>query len=94
MERIRTTTLYRYELLAESFSLLDGNAGHWVSRATVEPLAVEPVDDLLAALAASDVELRITPRLMKLWRRAIDSTLAYSGTRLRNAQGYGEFKEG
>ena len=52
------------------------------------PRSVEPVGDLLAAIAASNVELRITRRLMQLWQRVIGSTLAYSGTRLRNARGY------
>ena len=85
--RIRLTTLYRYELPAAAFRLLDKSAGHWVSEQRVEPLSVEPVGDLLDALAASDVELRITPRLIQLWQRVIDSTLAYSGTRLRNAYG-------
>jgi hypothetical protein len=92
LERIRSASLYRYEMPAETFALHlnDTSAGHWVSRETVEPLGVGPVGDLLAALAAADVELRVTPRLMQLWRRVTESTLAWSGTRLRNAQGYGE----
>jgi hypothetical protein len=88
LDRIRTTPLYRYSMPVEPFHLLDPTAGHWVAREVVVPLSVEPVDDLLAALAASDVELRITPSLIALWREVIASTLAFSGTRLRNAQGY------
>lgn len=63
LERIRSTTLYRYEMPAESFTLHlnDTSAGHWVSQETISPLSVEPVGDLLDALAASNVELRITP---------------------------------
>ncbi len=90
LDRIRSTTLYRYEMPPASFRLLDENAGHWVSEQRLEPVSVEPVGDLLEALAASNVELRVTPRLMQLWQRVIDSTLAYSGTRLRNAQGRAE----
>jgi hypothetical protein len=87
---MRATTLYRYEMPVESFTLHlnDTSAGHWVSQETISPLSVEPVGDLLDALAASNVELRITPKLMQLWQRVIESTLAWSGTRLRNAQGY------
>ena len=91
LERIKATTLYRYEMPPDTFRSLDANAGHWVSEQRVEPLSVEPVGDLLAALAASGVELRVTPTLMQLWQRVIDSTLAYSGTRLRNAQGKAGF---
>ena len=90
LERIRSTKLYRYELPAESFSLLDKNAGHWVSEETVSKLSVEPVGDLLDALASSHIELRITPQLMDLWRRVWTSTLSCSGTRLRNARGWAD----
>jgi hypothetical protein len=56
----------------------------------VTPLSVEPVGDLLMALIGAGVELRITPRLIPLWGRVIRSSLEFSGTRLRNAQGYNE----
>jgi len=88
LERLRAARLYRYTMPAASFRLLDATAGHWVSRETVTPLAVEPVGDLLDALVAADVELRISPMLMPLWARVIRSSLAFSGTRLRNARGY------
>lgn len=88
LERIRAATLYRYAMPPTTFRLLDATAGHWVSDETVMPLGVEPVGDLLAALADAEVELRVTPSLLPLWSRVIRSTLAFSGTRLRNAQGY------
>jgi hypothetical protein len=88
LERIRSTQLYRYRMPEASFALNDATAGHWISREPVEPLSVEPVGDLLSALAAADVELRITPALIDLWRRVIGSTMEFSGTRLRNAEGY------
>ncbi len=62
-----------------------------MSREPVEPLSVEPVGDLLQALAGAGMELRITPSLVELWRRVIASTLEYSGTRLRNASGWERF---
>lgn len=90
LARIRETTLYRYELPAATFRpARDDASGHYVSEAAVEPLRVEAMPDLLAAIAAAGVELRITPSLVELWRRVIASTLEYSGTRLRNARGYG-----
>jgi hypothetical protein len=86
LERIRTTALYRYTMPPAGFVRNDETAGHWVCRETVEPLAVEPVGDPLAALVEANVELRVTPRLGELWQRVSASTLSYSGTRLRNAQ--------
>jgi hypothetical protein len=88
LERIRVARLYRYTLQEDAFELLDATAGHWVSRETVVPLNVEPVGDLLAALASFPVELRFTPQLLDLWDLVISSTLEFSGTRLRNAQGW------
>ena len=86
LERIRATALYRYTMAPEGFVRHDETAGHWVCRDTVVPASVEPVGDLLAALAEANVELRVTPRLTGLWQFVIASTLAYSGTRLRNAE--------
>lgn len=90
LDRLRSTTLYRYTMPVERFVASDDTAGHFVSRERVTPLSVEPVGDLLAALAASNVELRITPRLVALWQRVIATTLEFSGTRLRNAEGWRE----
>jgi hypothetical protein len=45
--------------------------------------------DLLGAIVAEGVELRVVNRLGPMWRRAHQkSTLQFSGTRLRNAVGY------
>lgn len=88
LNRIRTTALYRYTMPEGPFQLLDPTAGHWVAREVVTPLSVDPVGDLLTALVAADVELRITPSLIPLWCEVVRSTLAFSGTRLRHAQGY------
>jgi Family of unknown function (DUF6886) len=62
LDRLRSTTLYRYVLPEQGFVLRDEMAGHWVSREAVEPVKVEPLTDLLGALSAADVELRVTPR--------------------------------
>jgi hypothetical protein len=89
IERIRGTALYRYEMPPATFTPNLDDSGHHVSRESVTPLRVEPMGDLLAALTGAGVELRIVDRLGPLWRRVHqESTLHYSGTRLRNAQGY------
>jgi hypothetical protein len=88
LERIRRSTLYRYEMPPGGFESMGHPGGHWVARSTVAPIAVEAMPDLLAALAGAGIELRVTPSLMSLWQRVITSTLEFSGTRLRNAAGY------
>lgn len=90
LARLRTATLYRYHMPEATFhpARADDPSGRWVSRQPVTPVAVESVGDLLAALVAAEVELRITPRLLDLWRDVIQSTLEFSGTRLRNAVGW------
>jgi uncharacterized protein DUF6886 len=88
MERVRRTALHRYRMPPTTFVLGDSDGGHWVSREPVVPLAVEPVGDLLSALATAGVELRMTPSLIGLWQRVVGSTLHFSGTRLRNARGW------
>jgi hypothetical protein len=86
-ERLRATRLYRYTMPAETFEDM-GDAGMWVSRSVVQQQAVEPVEDLPAALAAANVELRVMPSLLPL-KGAWNTTLHASGIRLRNAQGWG-----
>jgi hypothetical protein len=89
LARIRGGRLYRYTMPEASFSTVGHGGGHYVSRETVQPLQMEPVGDLLAAITKACVELRITPRLGPMWKQIWSgSTLVYSGTRLRNAEGY------
>ena len=90
---VRSAQLYRYTMPEAAFRLHDPTAGHWVSGETIEPLSVEPVGDLLAAIVSAGCELRVTPRLLELWQRVIESTLEFSGTRLRNARGRAEVFE-
>jgi hypothetical protein len=85
LDRLRQTPLYRYELPREGFELHDECAGYWLSRSTVVPKSVDAIDDLLGALAASDVEVRILPSLWPLYEAVIASTLQFSIIRWRNA---------
>jgi hypothetical protein len=86
--RIADTRLYVYRLPSESFTptVPEGDPafyGAYVSRETVYPLSVEPVGDLLAALAKADAEIRVMPSLWPLWDAVVLSTLHFSGIRLR-----------
>jgi hypothetical protein len=89
LERIRACRLYRYRFDGAPFASLN-DAGMHVSRSTVRPLAVEPVGDLLAALVAGDVELRICQSLVPLGKAVIATSLEFSLIRMRNARGWDE----
>jgi len=84
LDRLRAETLYRYVLPAESFESLE-DAGMWVARDAVTPLARHVLADLPAALREAGVELRLTETLTHL-RPVWDTTLHASGIRLRNAK--------
>ncbi len=87
-ERFRAARLTRYELPATPFESLH-DIGIWVSREAVEPIAVEAVGDLPAAMAAAGVELRVMPSLRPL-KGVWDTSLHASGIRLRNARDWAD----
>ena len=83
-DRLNSERLYRYELPSRAFEPLN-EAGMFVSRASVEPLAVEALANLPASLDACGVELEIMPSLRPL-RDVWKSSMMASGIRLRNAR--------
>ena len=87
IDRFRTTRLYRYLMPDEPFVPLD-DAWMYVSRETVVPLRVDPLDDLSMQLTGSGVELRVCPSLVPLAHAVVASTLHFSLIRMRNAQGW------
>jgi hypothetical protein len=87
LQRLRSATLYRYVFATDPFERLQ-DVGMYVARVAVRPLAVEPVGDLEAALAAADVELHVLDDLLPL-KGVWESSLHASGVRLRNAAGWG-----
>jgi hypothetical protein len=58
---------------------------HWVSEEPVEAVDRVVVDDLIGRHARARIELRITPSIWPFWRRVANSSVEYSGSRLRNA---------
>lgn len=86
LDALRAARLHVYELPTATFEPFDTGAGYYVSRLPVDPLRVATVDDLLAALLAREVELRITPSLWPLRDAVVSSTLQFSCIRMRNAR--------
>jgi hypothetical protein len=84
LDRVRECRLYAYRLPVEAFSPHEVG-GYWVSTQPVEAVGQAVIDDLLGRHAAARIELRVTPSIWPFWRRVADSTVEFSGSRLRNA---------
>jgi hypothetical protein len=84
LERVRACRLYAYRLPSGPFQPHEVG-GYWVTGETVVATGRVPVGDLLGRHAQARIELRITPSIWPFWRRVTDSTVAFSGSRLRNA---------
>jgi RimJ/RimL family protein N-acetyltransferase len=90
VERVRTAKLYRYAFAPDQFerpSTSPDEPAYYVARVPVRPLEVTPVGDLVAALEAANVELHVMEDLLP-FNGAWESTVHFSGSRLRNAIGW------
>jgi uncharacterized protein DUF6886 len=84
-ERMRSCRLHCYHLPGDTFELADECAGYFVSRVPVKPLRVHVIDNPVQAVLERGVELRVQPSLWALRGAVIESTLAFSIIRWRNA---------
>jgi len=82
LERFREAQVYAYRLPPETFEPWDK---FFVSRETVVPLELVELGDLLARHTEAGNELRVAPTLYPLWDEVIETTLDFSGIRLRDA---------
>lgn len=87
LDRFRDARLYAYRLPADTFERYERAGGYHVSREPVTPLERRELTDLTRLHADAGIELRIVPDLAALWARVIDSSLEFSGIRLRNLKG-------
>jgi len=87
---LKSTNLYAYRFSDAAFHHVSspGAAPHaLVATEPVTPLGPpEPVGDLFECHAEAGIQLRLLPNLWSFWDEVIDSTVGYSGIRLRNAQ--------
>jgi hypothetical protein len=86
VERAQRAQIACYRLPDESFELQDATAGYFVSRQSVVPDSVELIQDPVARLRASGVELQVLPNLWSLHDAVAASTLEFSMIRMRMAQ--------
>jgi len=84
LERVRACRLHAYRLPAACFRPhLVG--GYWVTDEQVDAIDRVDAGDLLERHASARIELRVTPSIWPFWRRVTDSSVGFSGSRLRNA---------
>lgn len=82
---LATTTLYRYRFDAASFRPWSEASGQWISDEAVEPLEIEPLDDLIGLHVAADIELRAVPNLWPLRDLTISDRWDFSVVRFHLA---------
>jgi hypothetical protein len=88
LEAMRTARLFAYRMPADRFQRFGAPEPHaHVALEPVEPLGpAEPVGDLLRCHADAGIQLRVLNNLWPFWDAVVNSTVGFSGIRLRNAQ--------
>jgi hypothetical protein len=84
LDQVRRCRLYAYRLPAGTFRPHEVGE-YWVSDQSVDAIEQVIIDDLLGRHARARIELRIVPSIWPFWRRVVNSTVEFSGSRLRNA---------
>jgi hypothetical protein len=84
-ERVRSARVVAYRLPEHTFAPHPEVGGYWISGEAVEPVEMVELVDLLVLHAEAGIELRLVANLWPLWNRVCESTLEFSGIRLRNA---------
>jgi len=84
LEHMRAVRLYAYRMPPEPFEVVEDDR-FYVSSTPVDAIERVELGDLLERHAEAENELRIAPSLYPLWDNVIETTLDFSGIRLRNA---------
>ena len=84
LERLRSVRLYAYRMPAEQFDLIEDDR-FYIASTPVDAIERFELGDLLARHGEAGNELRIAPSLFPLWERLTETSLDFSGIRLRNA---------
>jgi hypothetical protein len=84
LRRMHECRLYAYRLPHKAFRPHEVG-GYWIAYEPVDAIEQVVIDDLVARHADAGIELRITPSIWPFWRRVANSTVEFSGSRLRNS---------
>jgi len=76
----------QYEFDTTNFTLLDENAGYYISSHREYPIGKQLIHNLPLELHTLNIELRIVPKLWQLHDDVVQSSLQFSCIRMRNAQ--------
>lgn len=83
--RMAAAHVYCYTFDADHFSAWDEADGQYISTEVEFPTQIDRIDDLIGMHAASDIELRFTPKLGTLMDAMLASGLPFSFVRIRDA---------
>lgn len=87
---MQTTMLYAYRFAEEPFHYVASPGAEPHALVAAEPVTPlgppEPVGSLIDCHAAAGIQLRLLDNLWPFWDEVIESTVGFSGIRLRNAQ--------
>lgn len=83
LERMRECRLFAYRLPSDAFRPHEVG-GYWVADQPTDPIDQVVIEDLIGRHARAGIELRITRSIWPFWRRVANSTVQFSGSRLRN----------
>jgi hypothetical protein len=84
LRRMQECRLYAYRLPSAVFRPHEVG-GYWIADEPVDAIDRVVIDDLVGRHADAGIELRITPSIWPFWRRVANSTVEFSGSRLRNS---------
>jgi hypothetical protein len=84
LRHMQECRLYAYRLPAGPFRPHEVG-GYWVAGEQVDAIDQVIIDDLAGRHASAGIELRITPSIWPFWRQVANSTVGFSGSRLRNS---------
>lgn len=93
LQRMQECRLYAYRLPTGPFRPHEVVGGYWVAGEQVDAIDQVVTDDLAGMHASAGIELRITPSIWPFWRRVTNSTMEFSGSRLRNSAPHPERSE-
>jgi hypothetical protein len=86
LSEIMNTVLYCYKFPANTFELLDEEAGYYISYETIIPKSKRRINNVLQELLARNIELWFAPSITELAESIKNSTLKFSLIRMRNAK--------